>query len=549
MVASATLDLDKPARIPESIVAYLPDNPDVPAEMMSLMRNAQLKYAEGSKLIKSGDSDRARAAFNQAVDLLLESDYDLNGNSEFDRFFQDLIRRIQQDESRYLRAPNLDEKPESAVVDELEKVDLIPITVDPALQDVVEADLANTRYDIPVLLNERVLKSLNFWLNKGRKYFISGLIRSGRYKEMIERIFREQAVPLDLMYLAQVESLFKTNAVSRALAKGIWQFGKGTAVRYGLKVNSYIDERSDPEKSTLAAARYLNDLYAMFKDWNLVLAAYNWGEGRVLKLMDRSGLNDFWELMELRRNFPQETQNHVPLIMASIILARNPDKYGLPSDLESGVEFGKIPVSKPIDLRAAAKILNISVEDLKLLNPALRGLSTPPGYPEFHLNVPAQSSPDMHRKLAALPEVKIRPQTDLATRHKIQAGDTLDRLARKYGTSVTALKAANKITSPNQLKAGSWIRVPARATIASSIIDPGKLPGTRPSSTTMKSSRRIPPAPAIAKGTPAKKPAAKTSSNAKRLSTPPNSVSKAPAKSVKPAASVKKTPGKEIASR
>jgi membrane-bound lytic murein transglycosylase D len=538
MVASAALDPDKPARIPEAVIAYLPDDPDVPPDLMNLMRNAQLKYLEGSKLIKSGESDRARAAFNKAVDLLLESDYSLNSNIEFNQFFQDLIRRIQQDESKYLRPPDLDEKPESAVVDELEKVDLIPITVDPDLQDVVEADLANTRYDIPVTLNERVLKSLNFWLNKGRKYFVSGLMRSGRYKDMIERIFREQSVPLDLMYLAQVESLFKTNALSRAMAKGIWQFGKGTAVRYGLKVNSYIDERSDPEKSTVAAARYLNDLYAMFKDWNLVLAAYNWGEGKVLKLMDRSGINDFWELMELRRNFPAETQNHVPLIMASIILARNPDKYGLPGDLESALEVSKIQVGKPIDLRAAARILNISLEELKQLNPALRGLSTPPGYPEFQLNIPAQSTADMQQKVAVLPEVRIRLQTDLATtRYKIQAGDTLDHLARKYGTSVAALKSANRITSPNQLKAGSWIRVPTRSTSASSRLKSATLkPSTR-------SKTPLPKAPV------ARKPAAKTPVKSGSLSPSKNPIPKAPAKSSKPAASTKKPVAKEIASR
>jgi len=141
---------------------------------------------------------------------------------------------------------------------------------------------------------------------------------------MIAEAFKTESIPLDVMYLAQVESLFKTKAVSRARARGIWQFGRGTAIRYGLKVNRYIDERSDPEKSTRAAARYLSDLYAMFKDWNLVLAAYNWGEGKVQRLVDRSGRNDFWDLLELKRNFPKETKNHVPLIMASIILARNP---------------------------------------------------------------------------------------------------------------------------------------------------------------------------------------------------------------------------------
>jgi len=276
----------------------------------------------------------------------------------------------------------------------------------------------------------------------------------------------------------------------------------------------------------------------MFKDWNLVLAAYNWGEGKVLKLMDRSGINDFWELMELRRNFPKETQNHVPLIMASIILARNPDKYGLPSDLDSALEVSKIQVGKPIDLRAAARILNISLEELKQLNPALRGLSTPPGYPEFQLNIPANSTADMEQKIAKLPEIRLRPRTDLVTtRYKIQSGDTLDKLARRFGTSVAALKSENRITSPNQLKAGGWIRVPARSTSASSRIKSATL---KPST---NSKTPIPKAPV------AKKPAVKTPVKSGNLSPAKSPIPKAPAKSIKPAASIKKPAAKEIASR
>ncbi|PYV13213.1 MAG: hypothetical protein DMG07_15215, partial [Acidobacteria bacterium] len=210
--------------------------------MLDLMRISQLRYQEGLDLIKAGDPARARAAFDAAVDLVLKSQWSLSEARPLDRFFQDLIQRIHEDEARFLPPVN-DEHPESAVVDELDKLDLIPITVDPRLRDVVEADIARTRYDIPVMLNEKVLKSLNFWLSRGRKFFEEGLIRSGRYREMIEKTFKEASVPLDVMYLAQVESLFKTNALSRAQCKGMWQFGRGTAVRYGLKVNNYVDER------------------------------------------------------------------------------------------------------------------------------------------------------------------------------------------------------------------------------------------------------------------------------------------------------------------
>jgi membrane-bound lytic murein transglycosylase D len=435
---------------------------DVPAALQDLMQRAQRRYLEGSNLIKSGESAKARAEFNKAIDMLLESEWDLAPNTSLNRFFQELIRKIHQDESRYLQPEELtEEKAEGAVVDELAKLELVPIKVDPTLKDLVEADLASTRYDIPIVLNEQVLQSMNFWLNKGKKYFTEGLIRSGRYRELIERIFREESIPLDLMYLAQVESLFKTNALSRARAKGIWQFGRGTALRYGLKVNSYVDERSDPEKSTRAAAKYLNDLYAMFKDWDLVLAAYNWGEGKVQRLIDRSGRNSFWDLIELRRNFPKETKNHVPLIQASIILGRNPEKYGFPKELDVPLTYDRVAVSKAIDLRAAAKLMSISLEELKRLNPALRGLSTPTSYPNFELRIPAGTDIEITQKIAALPAVKIKPPSEFPDRYKIQSGDTLTQIALRFHTTVAALQAANDIKSPKLLRVGGWIRVSA----------------------------------------------------------------------------------------
>lgn len=445
------------------------EDADVPQEMQDLMRSARQLYLEGSTLIKSGESAKAQIEFNKAVDMILESEWDVVSNRELHRFFQDLIRRIQQDEARYLQPQELiEEKPEQAVVDELSNLNLIPIKIDPSLTDVVEADIASTRYDIPITLNEQVLKSLNFWLNHGHKYFHDGLRRSGRYREMIERIFREESIPLDVLYLAQVESLFKTNAVSRARARGIWQFARGTAIRYGLKVNSAIDERSDPEKSTRAAARYLNDLYAMFHDWNLVLAAYNWGEGKVQKLMDRSGLNDFWEISGLRRrNFPRETKNHVPLIHASIILAHNPKKYGFTGELDPPESYHLLAIPHPIDLRAAAKILNTSVDELRELNPALRAYSTPPNYPDFQLRVVPGSDPELYRKVAELPAVKFKPPAwGSPSRYKIQEGDTLSGIAARYRVSVQALQDANDISSPRALKVGSYIRIPPRSTAA-----------------------------------------------------------------------------------
>ncbi len=458
-----------PAPIADAASSYLPDIPDAPSEIQELMRRVQQSYTEGSNLLKSGESAKARAAFNQAVDLLLDSGFDLTSTPVLQSFFRDLLRLIQQDEARYLQAEGVvEEKQEEAVVDELDRLDLFPISIDPVLSDVVAADLANTQYDIPIVLNEAVLKSLNFWLGKGRRYFSDGLVRSGRYRPMIAEAFKAESIPLDVMYLAQVESLFKTDAVSRARARGIWQFGRGTAIRYGLKVNRYIDERSDPEKSTRAAARYLNDLYAMFRDWNLVLAAYNWGEGKVQRLISKSGRNDFWDLLELKRNFPKETKNHVPLIMASIILARNPEKYGLPTGLDRPLVFDRVSISKPTDLKAAAKLMGLTPAQLKELNPALRGLTTPPSYPDFELKVPVGTSQETIGKLAALPAAKVRVQPDYTARYRVRPGDTLNGIASKLGVTVASLQSVNKV-QPSSLKAGMWLTVPQAKKSASAV--------------------------------------------------------------------------------
>ncbi len=499
----ATLPMPAPTEGRET-APPVADIPDIPDDFKELMRRAHQCYDDGSEYIKTGESALALAKFNEAVEMLLASGWDLSSTPALRRFFQDLIQQIHQDESRYLQPPALaEEKPEGAVVSELEWLDLIPISVDPALEHLVESDIAGSRYDIPVVLNEAVLKAINYWLGRGRQYFVDGIRRSGRYRELIENVFQAESIPLDLLYLAQVESLFKTNAVSRARARGLWQFGKWTAIRYGLKVNRHIDERYDPEKSTWAAARYLNELYAIFKDWNLVLAAYNCGEGKVQRLVERTGRNDFWDLLELRRNFPRETRNHVPLIMASIILARHPERYGLPLETDPPVAFERVPISKPIDLRTASKLLGISLQQLRELNPALRGISTPPGYPDFELKIPAGTHPDVYTQLAALPTVKVHPEPEFGDRYRVRPGDTLSEIAARLGVSVAALQEENGIRSPRSLRAGAWISIPSRGT-RSSNTKQSKSAGSLKTSTSQLGSRA---GKASASGIPSVKPA------------------------------------------
>lgn len=387
---SATLD-DSTYNPEFDRMAYLIGNSYIPRGASAVLQASHDKYLQGCDLLQKGDSESAREYFNEAVDLLLSPDWDVASTLHLNHFFQELIQGIPTGPSWF----PVEDSP-------AEGMELFPLKITPSLEEEFSVHLGDTRYQIPITLNRTVAKSIYYWLNDGRRFYIDGLMRSGQYQPIIERIFREESVPTDLMYLAQVESLFKPTAVSTMRAKGIWQFNKSTAMYYGLKVTGEIDERSDPEKSTRAAARYLRDLHDSFGDWSLALAAYNCGSGRVRRLVRKSGINDFWGLLRSGQPLPKETKNYIPLVHASIILARNRVKFELPTELDPHLEYVEVAVPKPIDLRAAAKILHTTVADLKNLNPALTGSRTPSGYPGFRLKVPADSDVKLRERLVAL---------------------------------------------------------------------------------------------------------------------------------------------------
>ncbi len=493
------------------------DNSNYPQVMLELMSASRSKYLEGSALIKAGDLEKAQESFDKAVDLLMQSNWDLASTPTLNRFFQDLILRIHQDESRYLLTPYEAEENEveTLIADKLDGLDLMPSSMDPDLREALAADLAKAHYEIPITINEMVLKSLDFWLNRGRKVFEGGLMRSGQYRPIIEKIFREEAIPLDLLYLAQVESMFRPHAVSKAKAKGIWQFEKATAIRYGLKVTRDVDERSDPEKSTRAAAHYLNDLFAMFKDWNLALAAYNWGEGKVKRLINSTGMNDFWQLVDLRQRLPAETKNHIPLIHASVILGRNPEKYGMPTELDPPLQYTEVSVSKPIDLRAAARVLSTSIDELKKLNPALRGLTTPANYPNYQLKVPLDSPAEIEEQLASLPTAKIRTLPESDCRYKVRRGETLTRIADRYKISVAKLQQANNFSAKTKLIAGSWIRLPSCSGVSSQAVSSKKVVSAKKSLKTASHKSKAKKAKTASKNTGSSKEARSASAKTK----------------------------------
>jgi membrane-bound lytic murein transglycosylase D len=272
---------------------------------------------------------------------------------------------------------------------------------------------------------------------------------------MIHRIFAEEGVPLDLAYLAHVESAYKPNALSRARAKGLFQFMAGTGRQYGLRQDYWIDERSDPEKSTRAAARYLKDLYAMFGDWYLAMAAYNGGPGRVSRAMAQTRTTDFWSLATTSK-IRLETKNYVPAILAATLISKNPAKYGFTFEPDAPLEYDTIDVDGAVDLRVLARLAGSDGDTMHALNPALRRHQTPPDRVTA-IRVPKGTG------VSTLSALLVLPQSErvIVLYHHVRRGDTLSRISGRYGVSVAALQSENKMGRMTVLRVGQTLRVPA----------------------------------------------------------------------------------------
>src|SRR5205823_8302136 len=311
-------------------------------------------------------------------------------------------------------------------------------------------DVKETSHDLPIEINNRVLGFLDYYQNgRGRGVIEVGLQRAGRYQPMIEKVLKEEGVPLDLMYLCQAESAFQPRAVSRAQAKGMWQFISSRGKEYGLRQTWWIDERSDPEKSTRAAARHLKDLYQEFGDWYLAMAAYNSGPVRVQRALEKTGADNFWALAETRA-LPTETINYIPNILALTIIGKNPEKYGFNVTPAAALETERVGVDKPTDLRVIADAIKLPVEDLRALNSHVLRWTTPPDDPDFQLILPKGYAEKFNQQVASLPVSK----RVLFREHIVRKGDTLGAIAKKYSTTPTQLSDANNLGKKPILKLG-----------------------------------------------------------------------------------------------
>ena len=309
-------------------------------------------------------------------------------------------------------------------------------------------------FDVPIIRTAKVDKHVHFFSFRIRDRFEIWLGRLERHRPMVERIFTEFNLPADLIFLSLVESGFSTTAVSRAKAVGPWQFIKGTAKAYDLRVDNWIDERRDPVKSTIAAARYLRDLYQLFGSWPLAMAAYNAGERKVGRALVRAQADNFWDLTDTKL-LKLETKEYVPRFLAAALIAKDPARFGLAVPSQLPLDYEEVVVTRPIHLKTAALAAGASYAELKTLNPELRKDLTPPD-PAYHLKVPAGRKDTFLANLATYQDWK----RVHATRHQVRRGDTLPLLASRHGTTVQALLEANAMANSEKPKPGDWLLIP-----------------------------------------------------------------------------------------
>jgi membrane-bound lytic murein transglycosylase D len=427
----------------------------------ALIATSDRHFRTGQTELEQGHFEAAKQEFNLAVNVLLESPYGARTEPRIREHFDRLVDRISTYEIRALADGDgfTETKYEPATIDEL--LALSTTFGTPAttleLKDIVQMDLASTSHDVPIPLNQRVLGYVELFQGRLHDFIEDGLRRGSKYLPMIQNVFRAEGLPLDLAYVPLIESAFKPNALSRVKAKGVWQFMTGTAVENGLRRDWYIDERSDPEKATLAAAKYLRTLSTLFNgDWHLALASYNGGPGRLQRAIKTANLSDFWELAEKPRVLPRETREYVPMILAAIVIARNPAQYGFEFEPESALAYESITLPRPVDLRRVAEWTDTTIDEIQTLNPELRRWTTPVRDTQYELRVPPGTGDIVLSRLDA------SPTADLASLkyYMVKHGDTLALVARKLSVSKADLAEANYLPVSARLTAGDRLIVP-----------------------------------------------------------------------------------------
>jgi membrane-bound lytic murein transglycosylase D len=422
-----------------------------------LLAEADRDLARGQVELSQGHLGEARTAFDAAIDRLLDAPADLRRDPRLRTHLFRLVDQIGQLEQDALTAGNgfTETVSEPASIDTLLALeDSDRVTPGAVTASAVAADLQTTDHDLPIPSDDRVLRWVEIFQGRLREFLTEGLARGAQYLPMVREVFRAEGLPTDLAFVPLIESAFKPSALSRGRGRG--QFMRGTALENGLKADWFLDERADPEKSTVAAAQYFKTLYGMFGDWHLAMASYNGGPGRVQRAMKRSGKDDFWSLTATTRYLPRETRDYVPMILAATLIARNPAQYGfeIPDWPVTPTETVTLPPA--VDLRRVAEWTATPIDTIQQLNPELRRWTTPIRPGEYTVRVPEGTADAVRAGLAAAAP----HQLNALQWHTVKRGDTLASVARKLRVSRADLADANYLRTSARLAPGQRLLVP-----------------------------------------------------------------------------------------
>ncbi len=411
-------------------------------------------YVELGKNAESiGDTLGAEYYFDKAMQMT--SDYQQENLQPPDSMTQHLVETISLEYARYLSRLNGIEHDTLSAANVLNFLaqleDSLAGQQDSALVTIPDVIEEENRIAIPLVLNQKVENAIKYFQGRGRRVFTKWLQRTGRYKNLVIPILREEGVPDELFYLAMIESGFNPYAHSYARAVGMWQFIYSTGRAYGLKRSWWFDERRDPEKSTRAAARHLKDLYARFNNWYLAIAGYNFSPGKIERRIRRYKVDEFWELPRL----PRQTRNYVPTFIAAAHMAKDPEKYGFFVEQEAPVEYDTVTVTECVDLNVVAKCVDYPFNEIKKLNPALLRWCTPPDRDSWVLNIPEGTRDRFIENYSKVPD----DEKLTWIHHRICSGETLSTIARRYGVSMSEIKRFNHIRG-SLIRAGHSLVIP-----------------------------------------------------------------------------------------
>jgi membrane-bound lytic murein transglycosylase D len=461
------------------------------AQVGQVISRAEDHFRKGKLNLEDNKREQARDEFDKAVDSILESGLDVRASQRLQTFYLELVEKIYREEVPLGRTPvqtNISElvaqnnsatnpaapkadppqigfreqKFEPSPLDELSKLVLTPEEQNVSDADVLALEQAKQNVNFAFTINPLIQQYINYYQGRGRGTMESGLRRSGQFMKLARHIFKEEGVPVDITWLGQVESAWRPKAVSWAAASGLWQFVPGTGRQFGLKQTAWIDERNSYEQATRASAKYLKSLATRYNgNWELAMAAYNTGAGNVDRAIARAGTANFWAIYPY---IYQETRNYVPNILATILIAKNPEKYGFKGIRpDAPLGYDVVQVSNSTSLQLVAEATDTSVDYVRSLNPELRRDVTPRGE-AYNVRVPAGKGRQFFSILKRIPAER----RDSARVISVAPGEDLQAVANRTGVSVSQLQAMNsgvdlkstsKLVVPNSgIRLTSWRR-------------------------------------------------------------------------------------------